>query len=75
MTDEERSQEGAEEPIEDLEAPAGSQGDVVGGAQCLQPTCAPDSNVAVECSQISKTCKATQWGCTGRTSVIVIHEQ
>ena len=31
MTDEERKQEGADEEIEDLEAPAAAQGDVVGG--------------------------------------------
>jgi hypothetical protein len=34
MTDEERNQEGAEESIEDLEAPAESQDDVAGGIGC-----------------------------------------
>jgi hypothetical protein len=31
MTDEQRSEEGAEEAIEDLEAPAAAQSDVAGG--------------------------------------------
>jgi hypothetical protein len=39
MTDEEQRQEGAEERVEDLDAPAGSQQDVAGGrAQCVSPT-------------------------------------
>ena len=40
MTDEEREQEGAEEEIQDLEAPAEEQADVVGGA-ALTKTCIP----------------------------------
>lgn len=47
MTDEERRQDGAEEEIEDLEAPASAQADVAGGAcidythhWCMDPTCA-----------------------------------
>ncbi len=40
MTDEERKEEGAEEAIEDLEAPAAAQEDVAGGKiQCKTPTC------------------------------------
>jgi hypothetical protein len=44
MTDQEKNQEGAEESIEDLEAPAEAQGDVAGGKcaatmQCIRPTC------------------------------------
>ena len=47
MTDEERKQEGADEEIEDLEAPAAAQGDVAGGGcidhtnhWCMGETCA-----------------------------------
>jgi hypothetical protein len=47
MTDKERKDEGAEEAIEDLEAPAEQQDDVAGGAEicasptviCVQPSC------------------------------------
>ncbi len=47
MTDEERQDEGAEEAIEDLEAPAAAQDDVAGGViacnlptkGCSNPTC------------------------------------
>ena len=39
MTDEELKREAADEAIEDLEAPAGAQGDVVGGKViCAKPT-------------------------------------
>ena len=38
MTDEERSEEGAEEAIEDLDAPAEAQDDVAGGAACRKPS-------------------------------------
>jgi hypothetical protein len=37
MTDEQRKQEAVEEEIEDLEAPAEAQGDVVGGAGLICP--------------------------------------
>jgi hypothetical protein len=72
MTDEQRDREGIEEPIEDLEAPAGSQDDVVGGAHCLQPSCA-NSKVVVACSDVSHTCAATSWDCADATKAIVIH--
>jgi hypothetical protein len=39
MTEEERDQEGAEEAIEDLEAPATAQRDVAGGMGCTSPSC------------------------------------
>jgi hypothetical protein len=39
MTDEERKREAAEEQIEDLEAPAEAQGDVVGGANTVINVC------------------------------------
>ena len=38
MTPDEQREEGAEEPVEDLEAPAEAQGDVEGGAICAKPT-------------------------------------
>jgi hypothetical protein len=38
VTDDERKQEGAEEPIEDLEAPAAVWEDVAGGIVCKLPT-------------------------------------
>ena len=58
MTDEERSEEGAEEPIEDLEAPAQALQDVAGGAgACSKPSC----NATVECSL--PTCAATEYVC------------
>jgi hypothetical protein len=40
MTDEERGQEGVEEEIEDLEAPAEAQIDVVGGQDMTTPVAA-----------------------------------
>jgi hypothetical protein len=48
MTDRERSEEGLDETVEDLEAPAAAQDDVAGGVQqcpgkpsmvCAEPTC------------------------------------
>jgi hypothetical protein len=38
MTNEELNEEGAEEPIEDLEAPAENQSDVAGGKGCGSPS-------------------------------------
>jgi hypothetical protein len=40
MTDDEPKQEGAEEPVEDLEAPAAVWADVAGGIACRLPTVA-----------------------------------
>jgi hypothetical protein len=47
MTDEERKEEGTDEAIEDLEAPADAQADVAGGEVCAKPTtiCADPSCV------------------------------
>lgn len=70
MTDDERRTEGAEEAIEDLEAPADAQSDVKGGGACIQPTCVGDSSVGAVCMGI--TCKATTAGCAGETHVVVI---
>jgi hypothetical protein len=52
MTDDEHDEEGLEEAIEDLEAPAHTQADVVGGkcakpsVGCVNPTC---QDTAVVC--------------------------
>jgi hypothetical protein len=73
MTDEQRDREGIEETIEDLEAPAGSQGDVVGGAHCIQPSCANNTDIVVACSDLSASCKASTFGCQNATHVIVVH--
>lgn len=56
MTEDERKREGAEEPIEDLEAPAAEQGEVVGGILC-RPTnaCAP-VNTVVSCKKPTQLC-------------------
>jgi hypothetical protein len=66
MTDDERKQEGAEEPVEDLEAPAEGQGEVVGGVVCA-PTnaCAPVHTVVKGCASPTQfcqepTCKVTR---------------
>ena len=39
MTDDERREEGTEEQVEDLEAPADVQDDVAGGAGCQGGSC------------------------------------
>jgi hypothetical protein len=53
MTDEQRSDEGAEEAIEDLEAPAEAQGDVAGGAipktYCVVPSEGPMCGPNTKC--------------------------
>jgi hypothetical protein len=74
MTEEERGSEGAEETIEDLEAPAASQAGVAGGVKgCIEPSCYdPDTRVALLCAP--PTCKVTKSGCSFDTSAIVVHE-
>ena len=56
MTDEHRSDEGDEEAIEDLEAPAEAQSDVEGGL-CATPTncCAPPTciDTVTDCIRLS----------------------
>jgi|SwirhirootsSR2_FD_contig_41_5996449_length_705_multi_2_in_0_out_0_1 hypothetical protein len=63
MTDEERNQEGGEETLEDLEAPAEAQGDVAGGQICGARSCGNPSMICVDtcpshtytkCSDLSK---------------------
>jgi hypothetical protein len=73
MTDEERREEGAEEGIEDLEAPGAAQEEVVGGlTRCQQPTCVGNTDVSTFCRQ--PTCKATKQDCQLETAAVVIHE-
>ena len=62
MTDEERNEEGAEEEIEDLEAPVEAQDDVAGGLGPCRPTnaCNPTHTV-VHCpkgNSITQMCEA-----------------
>jgi hypothetical protein len=59
MTDDERRDEGAEEAIEDLEAPATSQGDVVGGIGPCRPTnnCKPVHTVVNCPDKITQGCR------------------
>jgi hypothetical protein len=59
MTEEQHSPEGGEEAIEDLEAPAAAQEDVVGGIVQCRPTnrCAP-VNTVVHCpDNITQGCR------------------
>ncbi|HEY2600448.1 MAG TPA: hypothetical protein VGI67_02755 [Thermoleophilaceae bacterium] len=57
MIDEERKDEGNEEEIEDLEAPADQQEDVAGGNICAKPTtfCVPPTciDTKVDCIRLS----------------------
>jgi hypothetical protein len=74
MTDDERREEGAEEAIEDLEAPAESLEDVAGGrGKCMAPSClGSGSKVVVNCE--GGTCKATMADCDKYSKVIIFHE-
>ena len=58
MTDEERKEEGADEAIEDLEAPAAAQEDVAGGLGPCKPTnrCAPVNTVVHTCQDPTQLC-------------------
>jgi hypothetical protein len=70
MTDEQKRQEGAEEAIEDLEAPAAAQEDVAGGAACEPVSC----GYTVLC--LGGTCKITKTTCenTSRKIIVFDHE-
>jgi hypothetical protein len=73
MTDEPRN-EGVEEEIEDLEAPAESLGDVRGGANpCLGETLATDGHVYL--CNTPGSCVHTQAQCLIPSEAIVLHEQ
>jgi hypothetical protein len=68
MTDEQREHEGAEEAIEDLEAPAAAQDDVAGGAACDSPSC----NYTVLC--LGGTCKLTKTTCEKGSGKIIVFD-
>jgi hypothetical protein len=77
MTDEEMRREGADEAIEDLDAPLAAQGDVVGGrVVCAKPTdvCAPGNTTGVETYCNKPTCSATKSACGQASSVILVYE-
>ncbi len=65
MTDDERSEEAAEELIEDLDAPAAAQDDVAGG-RCLD-------NTQREC--IGATCDLTEFKCAPNSEVVVVRNR
>jgi hypothetical protein len=58
LTDEERRQEGAEDEIEDLEAPGAAQQDVAGGLGPCRPTndCAPNNTLITHCELPTQKC-------------------
>ena len=58
MTDEQRNEEGAEEAIEDLDAPAAEQGDVAGG-MCYKPSLICPKPTDFDACQ-KPTCKTTE---------------
>jgi hypothetical protein len=67
MTDKERSEEGAGEEIEDLEAPASAQEDVAGGAICGAKSCGSPSIICVD------TCpKNTYVRCSTQSKEIIV---
>jgi hypothetical protein len=77
MTEEERNKEGADEAIEDLEAPAGSQDDVVGGRViCAKPTCPSGGPAASSVSTYCNlpTCRATKSACGEATMTILVYD-
>ena len=73
MNDDERREEGTEEQVEDLEAPADVQDDVAGGAGSCQ--LARDSDVVVACGDSSATCKASTFSYENATHDIVVYEK
>ncbi len=74
MTEEERSAEGVEEAIEDLEAPADAQENVAGGViKCVPPTCAGDSDISTFCR--TPTCAKTAAECRLDTAAVVVKLQ
>ncbi len=71
MTNDEQGNEGTEEAIEDLEAPAAAQRDVLGGG-CIAPSClTADTGLAGIC--IDPTCRATQAMCGNATKAVIIY--
>jgi hypothetical protein len=74
VTDEHRSDEGAEEAVEDLEAPAEALSDVKGGLEGCIGTCAGATKVVVECQAPTCTQNTQPPDCHINTAVVVIHE-
>jgi hypothetical protein len=74
MTPDELRDEGAEDPIEDLQAPAETLLDVAGGAHvCTQPTCHGNTDYMGYC--LGPTCSATKLDCVSAGSrTIIVHE-
>jgi hypothetical protein len=72
MTEDERKEEGAEEAVEDLEAPAEAQDDVAGGRGCVGATCGKPS---LRCE--GGTCVITDAMCAPKSAThdIVVLEQ
>ncbi|HXD57091.1 MAG TPA: hypothetical protein VN606_04200 [Thermoleophilaceae bacterium] len=68
MTDEQKREEGAEEAIEDLEAPAQAQEDVAGGKACTVPSC----SYTVLC--LGGTCKFTKTTCEDHSGKIIVFD-
>ena len=62
-TKEDRDQEGAQEELEDLEAPASTQDDVVGGLGCKQ---------TIACKPPTAVCKPTLVGACGPDTLVGI---
>jgi hypothetical protein len=68
MTDEQKREEGAEEAIEDLDAPAAAQGDVVGGKKCEPVSC----GYTVLC--LGGTCKLTKTTCEDTSRKVIVFD-
>jgi hypothetical protein len=75
MTDDDRNDELAAEPVEDLEAPAAALGDVAGGKgnDCATPTCVGGTKVVVHC--LPGTCSGTGSDCSRNTGVLILYDQ
>lgn len=71
MTETEHNDEGDEEAIEDLEAPAAMQDDVAGGG-CVRPTCAGPTKLVVVCQE--PTCADTAAECEAATHSLILHQ-
>jgi hypothetical protein len=73
VTEDERRDEGSEEMVEDLEAPASAQKDVAGGKMgCIEPSCIAQASDRITLCNLP-TCKATKAACDADTHDIVVH--
>ena len=74
VTEDERSSEGSEEVVEDLEAPAAAQDDVAGGAMgCILPSCISKASDRITLCE-GPTCADTKSNCELGTHNIVVHQ-